>query len=162
MVQRLHDCEAGEKAVLTGYLPRYTSADITDPYSQTHFYGAAPKQLKQDGWSGEGMPLFAPRHVEMNADKLGRPIETMAAASYFTFSHGNLAKVASHDPSFENLFAWEELWMTYTYWKNGFTLYAPVQPAVWYMVDESKPVNAKVGFYSTTNDGEEVLNTGED
>ena len=126
LVQRLHDCEAGKNAVLTGALPGFTSADTTDPHSESHFYAATPKPSTQVKWSEEGLPLFAPREVEVNADKLSRPIETMAASSHFAFSHGNLAKVASHDPSFDNAFAWEELWMTYTYWKNGFTLYAPV------------------------------------
>ena len=53
------------------------------------------------------------------------PFDTMLASGHFTFSHGHLLKVAGHDPSFANLFSWEELWMAYTYWKKGFTLYSP-------------------------------------
>ena len=60
----------------------------------------------------------------------------MLALSYFTFSHGNLVKVASHDPSLENLFAWEDLWMTYTYWKKGFTLYTPTENFIWHKYDD--------------------------
>ena len=71
------------------------------------------------------MPLWSARGIETNAEKLSRPFETVLASKHFTFSHGNLVKVASHDPSFENLPSWEELWMTYAYWKKGFTLYAP-------------------------------------
>ena len=56
----------------------------------------------------------------------------MFASSYFTFSHGNLVKVASNNPSLKNLYAWEDFWMTYTYWKKGFTLYTPIWDAVFY------------------------------
>ena len=51
----------------------------------------------------------------------------MLASGHFTFSHGHLLKVVSHDPSLVGLFSWEELWMSYTYWKKGFTLYSPVE-----------------------------------
>ena len=60
----------------------------------------------------------------------------MKASSCFTFSHGNLVKVAGHDPSLENLYEWEALWMTYTYWKKGFTLYALIENIIWYKHDD--------------------------
>ena len=82
------------------------------------------------------MPLYSARAIEINANKLSRPFETMHASDHFIFSHGHLAKVARHDASLVNLFEWEELWMTYTYWKKGFTLYIPTGNIVYYNYDE--------------------------
>ena len=73
-----------------------------------------------DKWNKYGMPIWSPLAIEINADKLSRPFETMLASRHFTFSHGHLIKVAGHDSSIEDLFEWEELWMAYTYWKKGF------------------------------------------
>ena len=53
----------------------------------------------------------------------------MVASTHFVFSHGNLLKDAGHDESIENVNinsdSWEQMWMTYTYWKKGYTLYSP-------------------------------------
>ena len=81
------------------------------------------------------MPLWSAREIEINANKLSRPFETMHASNHFIFSHGHLAKVARHDSSLKNVYEWEELWMTYTYWKKGFTLYAPIKNMVYYNYD---------------------------
>ena len=82
------------------------------------------------------MPLWSARDIEINANKLFRPFETVLASGHFIFSHGHLAKVAKHDSSLVNLYEWEELWMTYTYWKKGFTLYIPTGNIVYYNYDE--------------------------
>ena len=82
------------------------------------------------------MPLWSARDIEINANKFFRPFETVLASGHFIFSHGHLAKVARHDASLVNLFEWEELWMTYTYWKKGFTLYVPTMNIVYYNYDE--------------------------
>ena len=58
----------------------------------------------------------------------------MLASGHFVFSHGHLLKAAPHDVSMTNV-AWEELWMTYAYWKTGYTLYSPVKPSVYHLYD---------------------------
>ena len=118
--------------MLTGYLPKYANDNPNDPYSDTAFHDKPAAQFSHSNWSEDGMPVFSARPIEMNGDKLSRPFETALASAHFTFSHGHLVKVASHDPALENLFAWEELWMAYTYWKEGFTLYVPNISVVYY------------------------------
>ena len=71
------------------------------------------------------MPAWSGRTFERNADKFVRPYLTMLASGHFTFSYGHILKAAPHDGAFENLFSWEEIWMSYMYWKKGYTLYSP-------------------------------------
>ena len=78
-----------------------------------------------EDWREDGMPAWKGRNIEKNSNKMIRPYETVLASGHFTFSHGHLLRVAGHDGSFTNLFSWEEIWMTYMYWKKGYTLYAP-------------------------------------
>lgn len=82
------------------------------------------------------MPLFEAKKLERNSDKLTRPIETMAASYHYVFSHGHLLKVAGHDGSFDNVSMvsdeWEQMWMTYMYWKKGYTLYSPNVESIYY------------------------------
>ena len=44
-------------------------------------------------------------------------------------------KVAGHDETVANQ-AWEELWMAYTYWKKGYTLYSPVESVIYHLYEK--------------------------
>ena len=92
---------------------------------------------RQDEWREDGMPAWSGRNLEKNSNKMIRPYETVLASGHFTFSHGHLIRVAGHDGSFENLFSWEEIWMSYMYWKKGYTLYAPNHNVVYHYFDRT-------------------------
>ena len=80
------------------------------------------------------MPTSTSRALEKHQGVMSRPFETMLASGHFVFSHGHLLKAAPHDVSMTNV-AWEELWMTYAYWKTGYTLYSPVKSSVYHLYD---------------------------
>ena len=84
------------------------------------------------GMRVDGKPAWEGRSLERNADKLTRPFESPLPAGHFTFSHGHLLNNAAHDESLENNFSWEEMWMAYTYWKKGYTIYAPNEMLIWH------------------------------
>ena len=141
MISMLHSCDAGEYSVLTGYCPPYMSEDAYDAHSETYFMDGPPIVNNQNRFNKDGMPAWEGRNLEKHEDKLIRPYETMLASGHFAFSHGHLLKVAGHDGSFENLFAWEELWMAYMYWKKGYTLYSPHQTVIWHTYERDyRPV----------------------
>ena len=75
--------------------------------------------------------------MERNADKLTKPFESPLPSGHFCFSHGHLLTNAGHDESLENNFSWEEIWMSYMYWKKGYTLYAPNEVLIWHNYNRS-------------------------
>ena len=91
--------------------------------------------MSQYEFRKDGMPAWKGRSIEKNSDKLIRPFETPLASGHFCFSHGHLLENAGHDGKFENNFAWEELWMAYSYWKAGYTLYSPNEVVMYHNYD---------------------------
>ena len=85
----------------------------------------------------DGMPAWKGRPLEKNEDKLIRPFESPLASGHYCFSRGHLLDVAGHDATFENNFSWEEIWMAYAYWRQGYTVYAPNETIIWHNYDRS-------------------------
>ena len=80
------------------------------------------------------MPAWEGRGIEKNADKLTRPFESPLASGHFVFSHGHLLENAGHEDNEKN-FSWEELMMSYMYWKKGYTIYAPSETLIYHNYD---------------------------
>ena len=137
MINMLHSTDAGDKAVLTVYGRPFGLEDSKNGYSQANLLEGPPVAMSQYEFRHDGMPAWKGRTIEKNAHKLIRPWETPLASGHFCFSHGHLLENAGHDAKYENNFAWEELWMAYTYWKAGYTLYAPNEVVLYHNYDSS-------------------------
>ena len=86
-------------------------------------------------FKNDGMPAWRGRSIEKNSDALIRPFETPLASGHYCFSHGHLLENAGHDGNYENNYVWEELWMAYSYWKAGYTLYSPNEVVMYHNYD---------------------------
>ena len=137
LIEQLHSCDAGEYSVLTSVTRPYLTEDPLNSNAKTYFVDGPVQLITQKNWNADGMPSWASRPLEKHQDAMTRPVETMLASAHFTFSHGHLLKVAGHDEMQEYQLAWEELWMAYMYWKQGYTLYSPVEAVVYHSYDNS-------------------------
>ena len=137
MINMLHSTDAGDKSVLTAYARQYGLADPNDGNSEDIFLEGPPPAMSQYEFRKDGMPAWKGRSVEKNAHKLIRPWETPLASGHYCFSHGHLLEAAGHDGNYENNFAWEELWMAYSYWKAGYKLYSPNEIVLYHLYDHS-------------------------
>ena len=104
LIKMLHNCDAGEFSVLTGYLRPFVSKDPKDGSSATYYVDGAVAAMSQDKWKDDGLPSWMGRTVEKNHKQIIRPFETSVAAGHFTFSHGHLLTAAGHDEAFEEYF----------------------------------------------------------
>ena len=104
LIKMLHNCDAGEFSVLTGYLRPFVSKDPMDGNSDTYYVDGAITAMSQDKWREDGLPSWKGRPIEKNDKKIIRPFETPVAAGHFVFSHGHLLKAAGHDEAIEDYY----------------------------------------------------------
>ena len=124
LIQMLHNCEAGEKSVITVYARPYEVLDPADG-AEVRLMEGPPLAMVLHEWRDDGMPAWRGRPIDQNSERLTRPYETALASGNFAFSWGKLLEECGHSAEYDNVFSWEEIWMAYKYWSAGYTLYAP-------------------------------------
>ena len=87
----LHNCEAGEKAVITGNTDIYYYDYTKKKYMQQPFEFAIASQLIE--WDEQtNFPVFGAREIDKNQHFLVKPFETPTVVENFIFSYGKLLK----------------------------------------------------------------------
>ena len=71
--------------------------------------------------------------IDKNEDWFVKPFESGCLAGGFVFSHGHFILNAGYSKEFDNIYQWEEPFLSYLAWKAGYTLYAPNQNIVYHL-----------------------------
>ena len=97
LIKMLHDCDAGEYAMLTAYAQGFGQLDMTDGYSEVGLPDVPIFAMRwYQIWPDSAMPVCGGRTMEKHTEKLTKPFPTTCFSGHLSFSRGHLLKNAGY------------------------------------------------------------------